>query len=177
VPQASLDRSGVLVDTTWTGLRCSSSDKEVVWGNETNAIRPSPCIPNSDTHWSVQVGKKCTFCFGPETVREVRQVGLNKRGSNRKLLFLDWLGTADKMAVRLAPVPQVDQMPQVRVLDCSQAVKWPSGLAGRLSKLVPITNDRSPGSPIELTAFLRSHRSKRAIKGAKGPSAFGWHSW
>jgi hypothetical protein len=37
---------------------------------------PTSCKPNSDTHWSVQVGEKCTFFFGPETVRPSGQSGL-----------------------------------------------------------------------------------------------------
>jgi hypothetical protein len=92
-------------------------------------------------------------------MHKVSQVGAEQAHIELQVVNLEKLGTADKLAVHLAQVSQVDQVPQVRVLDWSQAVRWPSGLAGRLSNLVRIANPRVPS------------RVPRV------PSACGWHSW
>ena len=71
-------------------------------------------------------------------VHKVSQVGAEQARIELQVVILEWLGTAAILAVHLAQVSQVDQVPRVRVVDCNRAVKWPSGSAGRLNKLIPI---------------------------------------
>ena len=63
------------------------------------------------------------FC-SPETVREVIQVGAEPASMELQVVTLEWLGTADKLAVHLAQVSQLERVQR-------QVVRGPSGLAGR----------------------------------------------
>jgi hypothetical protein len=84
-----------------------------------------------------------------------------------QVVILEWLGTAAKLAVHLAQVSQVEQVQR-------QVVRGPSALAGRLSKLVRIANQRSAS---ELAEFLRLLGSKIAINIAIKAAKVAKGSW
>jgi hypothetical protein len=69
----------------------------------------------------------------PVCVHKVSQVGAEQARIELQVVILERLGTADNLAAHLAQVSQVDQVQR-------QVVRGPSGLAGRLSKLVPISS-------------------------------------
>src|SRR5262249_5099714 len=85
----------------------------------------------------------------PVCVHKVSQVGAEQARIELQVVILERLGTAAILTVHLAQVSQVDQVQR-------QVVREPSGLADRLSKLVPITNARPPRSPDDLAGGLGS---------------------
>jgi hypothetical protein len=59
-------KAGFAAPSPKVGLRATKRKQSV----------PTSCKPNSDTHWSVQIGEKCPFSFGPESVRQSAPSGM-----------------------------------------------------------------------------------------------------
>ena len=89
----------------------------------------------SDRHRALARVYKTALCFGeasshvfphfpsPVCVHKVSQVGAEQARIDLQVVILEWLVTAAILAVHLAQVSQVDRVPQVRVVNCSRAVR------------------------------------------------------